>query len=129
PKQASSPSSLHCMTAPSNRSTACSHDCRKAWSIPACSSASRSSRYSSDSNRVQPQTRTVTCRRSASRARRREEVENAEDCAEEADQEACVSPDGIAEERKPLDVDTLGAASAWHTRLRSSARSAAVVWR
>ena len=31
------------------------------------------SRYASDSNRSQPQTRTVTCRRSASRARRRDE--------------------------------------------------------
>src|SRR5207248_6733579 len=56
--------------------TARSHAGRKAPRSWAWSSDS-SPRYASDSNRSQPQTRTVTWRRSASRARRRVGVEGA----------------------------------------------------
>ena len=85
------------------------------------------SRYASDSNRSQPQTRTVTWRRSASRARRRDEVDVEDDCGDATDPDASGSPVGIDRGERPDRRRGAGPAAVWHARRRSSAKSAAVV--
>src|SRR5262249_31597825 len=106
---------------------ACSQARWKAHSTSDWSSASQCSRYASDSNRSQPQTRTVTCRRSASRARRLVEDGVRALCRDERARAESRTPVGAVSQASQDDDGIADPEGDWPTRLRSSAKSAAVV--